>query len=184
MTESLRLFVAVEVSDAVRDAVAQRLTALKVAAPNSRFVKPEKLHLTLQFLGKVEQAQLDAIITAIDTAATEVKPFQLGYSGGGSFGARVLWIGVTGELEALKALQQAVQSRLAKLGFEPEHREYSPHLTLARAKSLRGDKALKGAVELLSDFDVAPATVTRIVLMQSMQNKEGGEYRVLHSAAL
>lgn len=180
----MRLFIAVEVSDRVREAVAKLLPDLQAAAPHSRFVRPQKLHLTLQFLGSVEPAKAEALNQAMADAARGQPKLKLSYRGGGAFGKpsspKVLWIGVEGEVEKLKAIQKSLEQALKPQGFEPEHRDYSPHLTLARAKSMRGDRQLTACVAKLQTFEVSDDVVARVILMESHQ----GEYRVLHAASL
>ena len=180
----MRLFIAVEVSEKVRDAVARILRDLKETARHSRFVKPEKLHLTLQFLGLVEADKLEPIKRSIDEATTNETKLTLAYRRGGAFGRpsapKVLWIGVEGEVPKLAAIQKKIEQALKPQGFEPEHRDYSPHLTLARAKSFKGDRELAACIPKLETFEVQNDEVKRVVLMESIK----GEYRVIHAADL
>lgn len=185
---NIRLFVAVEISEEVRHAVAKKIEALREIAKHSRFVSAEKLHLTLQFLGWVDDSKVTAITEAVDRAARAGQPLTLHYEGGGAFGSkkspRVLWVGVSGDLNPLRTVQRAVELELQPLGFEPEKREYSPHLTLARAKQLRGDRELVKAVEALQGVTFGDTRVKELILMQSLAVKGGSEYRPLHRAKL
>ena len=184
----MRLFVAVEVSQAVRDAIAALLPELEATAAHSRFVKPEKMHLTLQFLGSVDPTRVEAIGSALQTAAAGQGTVSLSFKAGGSFGSarspRVLWVGVEGEVPKLIALQQRIAKHLEPLGFPPETRPYSPHLTLARARNVRGDRQLRACVEKLATFSVPGEQVSRVVLMESVQDSAGGRYRVVEAVQL
>ncbi|GHG95346.1 RNA 2',3'-cyclic phosphodiesterase [Comamonas sp. JC664] len=172
----MRLFTAVTLGDTVESRTAARMEELRVLAPRARWVKVEGLHLTLVFLGDVEDARLPAIQEALTPVGARHAPFALSVEGGGAFGApahpRVLWADVRGATDALKALQADTAQVLQPLGFEPEHREYTAHLTLARAREPRGDPALASCVQALSQATLGDARVERLILFES----KGGHY--------
>lgn len=140
-----RIFVAVPVEESVRAAIAG-LRA--VPAPQLRWVAEHQYHITLRFLGEIREADVDAVETAVRKAISETFPaaggdgpspagLELVARGVGAFPspnlARVVWVGVEGDVAALKRLQEAVARRLHGLG-EPEDRPFSPHITVARAR--------------------------------------------------
>ncbi len=105
-----------------------------------RTVKSSHLHLTLKFLGEVPEERIQLVKDAIKQI--KIPPFALTLHGIGCFPnlnhIRVVWIGITEGTESLKQLFQMIEKKLIPLGFAKEKREFSPHLTLARIKSLRG----------------------------------------------
>jgi RNA 2',3'-cyclic 3'-phosphodiesterase len=172
----MRLFVAVTLGEALATAATQALDTLKPLAPQARWVPPTNLHLTLSFLGDVDAERAAAVTRALGLVAPAHAPLTLSIAGGGGFGApthpRVLWAGVGGDTAALGALQADVAAALRPLGFEPEHREYVAHLTLARAKNPRGDGALAACVQALASAHWGTARVDRLLLFESL----GGRY--------
>ena len=137
--ERVRAFVAIELSDEARRCVGGLVAGLREAGVRGlRPVNPEGVHLTLKFLGDVSMSQVDAIAAAVEGAAADAQPFDLELRGVGGFPdlrrPRVLWVGVGGDLEALQRLYSAVEAALAPLGFPPEGRAFTPHLTLARLR--------------------------------------------------
>jgi 2'-5' RNA ligase len=175
----MRLFTAVTLGPTIEARTTAELQRLRTVAPQVRFVKAEGVHLTLVFLGDVEEARLPSLREALEPVGPRHAPFVLSVGGGGSFGSpsrpRVLWADVRGETEALKALHADTAAALQPLGFEPERREYTAHLTLARAKDPRGDPALRRCVEALEGTDFGEGRVDRLVLFES----RGGHYHSL-----
>lgn len=131
----MRLFVAVTPpAAAVRDLV-QALSAELDGEPGPRWVRPEVWHLTLAFLGEVEECRLDQLTTRLARAAHRHESFTLAINGAGCFGDRVLWAGLTGDRCALVSLAATVVAAARRSGIVLEDRPYRPHLTLARGTS-------------------------------------------------
>lgn len=172
----MRLFVAVTLGRSVEEAASAALEQLRGLAPRARWVPPANLHLTLNFLGEVDDERAARVKEVLEHVGPRHEPLVLRIQGGGSFGApshpRVLWAGVEGNTAALGALQADVAEGLRPLGFEPEQREYVAHLTLARAKQPRGDRELAGCVSALQDARWGEARVDGLVLFESL----GGRY--------
>jgi 2'-5' RNA ligase len=134
-----RTFLAVALSDAAREALRREISALANALPSVRWVNVASLHLTLAFLGDLDDERLTAAHEATQAAAQQEEPFQLALDRLGTFGPlhapRVIWAGVGGELASLRLVQRVLAGELDQRGFPPqEHPDYSPHLTLARVK--------------------------------------------------
>lgn len=142
-----RTFIAVRLPDAIRVQLALQIDTLKPRLPAAvRWVAPESLHLTLAFLGELDDPRLAAAEQATAAAAREGAPFTLALTHLGTFGparaSRVIWAGVSGDIAALGNLQGRLASELELRGFPREDRPFSPHLTLARIKEpLRPDVA-------------------------------------------
>lgn len=172
----MRLFVAVVLGEDIERHATAAIERLRPRAPHARFVRPEGLHLTLSFLGEVEPARLPELGEVLTRVASHHAPFTLTVEGGGTFGApshpRVLWADVRGNTAALAALQAEAAAELERLGFPREAREYTAHLTLARAKAPRGDAALAACARELHGERWGEAHVDRLILFES----KGGHY--------
>jgi len=129
-------FVAVPLPDAVKRELQERCGRLKDKFDYRKWTHGRDYHITLKFFGNCPPQQLRPILREVSAAVRGTPAFTLSLQGIGYFGGggspRVLWAGVRGELEALGRLQSAVERAAAVLGFPPETRPYSPHVTLAR----------------------------------------------------
>jgi 2'-5' RNA ligase len=135
---AVRAFIAIELPKVTREALAEVQARLEHHAPRGsvRWVKPDNIHLTLKFLGQVPTAQIDAISLALKRAVSgmHVFPFEVMNSGcfPDALRPRVIWVGVDEPTGALHALQRAVETAIAPLGYPTEARAFQPHLTLGR----------------------------------------------------
>lgn len=133
-----RTFVAIELGDEARTELARALARLARALPGVRWVDAASIHLTLAFLGELEDERLAAAGVAAEEAAQSVRPFGLRIASLGTFGApaapRVVWAGVGGDVPRLLRLRAALADALAARGFPREVRPFAPHLTLARLR--------------------------------------------------
>lgn len=134
--DHVRLFVALPLPDSLKSTMKTDMGQLREQYSFQKWVHPQDLHLTLVFLGATAVSSIAAITARLQEAAANRRSFALRLREAGVFGPphspRVLWAGVQGELDALKGLQADVSGRLQTLGFAPEERGYSPHLTVAR----------------------------------------------------
>ncbi len=188
---NLRLFVALDPPEAVR----RRLAAIQAElrrlagrrAGEVRWTAPEGIHLTLQFLGAVPEERVEAVRRAVTAAAAASRPLSLEVRGAGGFPSarrpRVVWAGLGGELDALAALAAELAGRLAPLGFPPEERPFSPHLTLGRARDGKGAPGLGGALARAAE-EAAPWRADSLVLFRSHLSPQGACYEELHRAPL
>ncbi len=184
----MRTFIALELDDALTARLELVLTRLARLAPQSRWVRPDSLHLTLAFLGEVPDALVPRVGDALARIAERHPPHPLRVRGSGTFGPldcpKVLWVGVSGALEALGTLQRALVRELALLGLAPDHEVFTPHITLARAKSPRGDSALGRSADALSGMDFGEFPVREVALFASHTDREGMRYRPVVTHAL
>jgi len=185
---TMRTFIALELGDALTAQLDRVMRRLARQATQSRWVRPDSLHLTLAFLGEIPDDLVPRVGDALAHGATRHPPHLLRIQGGGTFGSlecpKVLWVGVRGARETLVALQRALVRELALLGLAPDHALFTPHVTLARAKSPRGDPALSRSVDLLRDMDFGELAVREVVLFSSHTDHEGMHYRPLVTHAL
>lgn len=184
----MRLFVAVDFAEAVRERAWRAAAPLREADLPVKWVGPDRLHLTLKFLGRTDRDRAPEVGRALDRAAGEFGPMELRLTGVGAFPSlrapRVLWLGVEGP-PALAALHEAVDESLSELGFEREGREFHAHVTLGRARRGGGRRAL-AEVERLAERVGLDATcdVRELKLMESVLRPEGARYSVVSSHPL
>ncbi len=185
--EQLRLFVACELPDDVRGALGRVQDDLRrLGAGRLRWVRPEGIHVTLKFLGAVEESRVEALSSAL---AAAVEPFELRLrpSTLGGFGGsrlRVVWVGLEGDIEALGALAGRVEASLAPLGFSSEGRPSAPHLTLARVPDQAPPAERRRLSELIECYRLPPQpamTLAEVHLMQSVPGPGGSVYHRLAS---
>lgn len=181
----IRTFVAIHLSDEARQVLGQINQELARQVPRGvRWVAPELMHLTLRFLGDTAVARLPAISQALDAVGAAHAPFQLRLDGLGCFPnrrrPRVIWAGLQGDLDDASALKEAIDAVLVDLGWDPEDRPFSPHLTLGRVKDSRELGGLRW------DTAVQPATVpvTAVHLIESQLTPQGSIYTVRHTSTL
>lgn len=150
-----RVFLALELPDAVKDVLRRRIARLARAIPEVRWVDPASLHLTLAFLGELDDARLDAATQAAMAVASVHAPFTLRLARLGTFGVarspRVVWVGLAGEQARLIALRAALTDELAVRGFPREERPFAPHLTLARIKTPLSESALTALARAIGE---------------------------------
>lgn len=167
----IRLFVALELPDSVRD----RLVALQGGVPGARWSRAEQMHLTLRFIGEVAENVAHDIDDAL--AVICASAFSLELSGVGEFGGknpRALWAGVKNS-EALLHLQRKVETALQRIGLPPEPRKYSPHITLARLKAAPHEKLVQFLTHG-SLFAAGPFPANQFVLFSSHLSQSGSIY--------
>jgi len=190
--EQIRSFVAIELPEEAKKGLTRLRKELE--RDEYRFVKwvaPGGIHLTLKFLGNIPSNRVTEITEGIKKAAQGISPFLLEISDLGAFPslkqARVLWVGVGGELDKLSTLQQNIDSALAALGFAKEERTFVPHLTLARIREGASPPERTSFGELVGATvfeDKYPVKVEAIKLMRSQLTPAGALYTCLSVVGL
>lgn len=190
---TVRAFVAIELSSEVLAALERVQDRLRrgEGGQAGRWVRAEGIHLTLKFLGEVPAERLEAIYQAVGRACLGRTPFELTVAGLGCFPnlrrPRVVWAGVEEETGRLASLQEAVERELSRLGFPPEGRRFTPHLTLARVQeraSPREIEALGKAVGTAQIGELGKMRVEAVSVMKSDLRPEGAIYTELFRAPL
>lgn len=187
-----RLFVALEPPDPVRRRIAALAAELRRAsgraAEDLRWVPPENVHVTLQFLGAVPEERVSGVIGAVEAAAAASRPLSLQMKGAGGFPnarrPRVVWLGLEGEVAPLTALAEDLGRRLSPLGFSPEARPFSAHLTLARARDARGVGGLGGALAAAALGEGVAWRAGEVTLFESHLSPHGPRYEAIGRAPL
>jgi 2'-5' RNA ligase len=187
-----RLFVALDPPEPLRRRIAAAVAALRRtaghAADEVRWTALDGLHLTVQFLGAVPEERIPEIDGAIRAAAAAARPLQLELRGAGGFPnarrPRVVWLGIAGEVAPLAALAEDLGRRLTPLGFQPETRPFSPHLTVGRARDAQGAPGLGGALAEAALGEGVAWRAGELVLFESHLEPGGARHEPLLRAPL
>ena len=184
----VRLFFAAPIPEDVRAGLSGRMAAGR-GLGGVRWTPPEALHLTLRFLGETVESRLPEVERAGEAAAA-VSRFSLALEGAGVFPSarqpKIFWAGIRGDLDQMRALAEDLEARAVELGYPPESRRFTPHLTLARA---RADVRLNRAASekflaALCDHRSAPFIVKEIRLLRSHMGPSGSRYETLRTFPL
>ncbi len=190
--EQVRSFIAIELPDELKLGLAQLEAQLKMRRqPWVKWVDPYSIHLTLKFLGSINVDRISEITKAMEEAVQGIPPFHLEVKDLGVFPSlrrvQVAWVGVSGEVDKLSQLQQYLESNLACLGFVPESRPFTPHLTLARLRNQASLDEQQSFGQLIANtrFEAAyTVEVDAISLIKSQLTREGAIYSRISSVAL
>ncbi|MGB8646499.1 MAG: RNA 2',3'-cyclic phosphodiesterase [Anaerolineae bacterium] len=191
--EEIRTFIAVELSDNVKQALREAQKQLKNAPGASavRWVAPENMHLTLKFLGNVSRTRIDELAGALTEAVVGTAPFVLTAEGLGCFPnirrPNVVWVGLAGDVTRLVALAGRIEDALAGRGIAREDRPFSPHLTLGRVNhdAHPSDRAALGdAIQKFPRALYGTTPVAAVHLVQSDLTPSGSVYTILRTAQL
>jgi len=190
--EQVRSFIAIELPDELKLGLAQLEAQLKMSKqPWVKWVDPYSIHLTLKFLGSITVDRISEITRAMEEAIQGISPFHLEVKDLGVFPnlrrVQVAWVGISGEVDKLSQLQQHLESNLARLGFAPESRPFTPHLTLARLRNQASLDERQGFGQLIATtrFEAAyTIKVDAISLIRSQLTREGAIYSRISSVRL
>ena len=186
MTATFRAFIAIDLPESVRLFLAEVQEALKSYGLSIKWVRPQNIHLTLKFLGDTDTAQTTRIAAAMTLAARDCPGVSLTAKDIGVFPdlkrPRVIWAGITGQLEILKNLQRTLDDHLADLSFPKDPRTFRAHLTLGRVKGKIVSASMKTAIDELKGYESEPFEVDRIVLFRSELRPTGAVYTQVHQA--
>jgi 2'-5' RNA ligase len=188
----LRAFVAIELPAYVCDAIQKQTTRLRQTLGNDfiRWVPTRNMHLTLKFLGDTAASHLDFLKQLLNREADSHPQFDIQLGGIGAFpnsrNPRLLWTGIHAPAD-LVSLQRGIESGASRLGYKPEERPFSPHLTIARVRqtaSLTELQKIRTALDSIQFGNIAIARVDSIHLFKSDLQPGGSVYTKLFSASL
>src|SRR5262245_65628784 len=144
----MRTFIAIEIPSEIKSALAALQDELRRAGADVSWTKPENIHLTLKFLGEVDERRIGEVEKVCVASAAEFQPFTLRLNETGVFPnarqPRILWAGLAGEIEKTVEMRKRLDDGLALIGFEREEKDFRPHLTIGRVKSKRQIREMTG----------------------------------------
>src|SRR5262245_17838196 len=177
----IRSFAAVLLPEALRVRMDEAAAPLRAQASGVSWVRMENFHVTLRFLGSVDEATLGRVREALVEAAAGVAPFPVTVGGFGGVPSarapRVIWVGLTAGAEPLMALHARLEAALARRGIPPEDRGFHPHVTLGRAREPRGAPGI-GALLAGAGGPLGESRVEAIHLMRSDLHPAGARHSV------
>lgn len=179
----MRLFIAIELTREVRNALVEFLQQMRGVAPQAKWVRAENLHVTLKFLGHTDAARLASIQTAL-ASVRDMNPVTLEFGGLGFFPnerrPRVFWVGMNVSANMVP-LAQTIDQSTNKLGFPLENRPLTPHLTLARFEPPGLPAPLATAVKQNTNRSFGSLTAREFHLIESKLKPTGAEYTTLQT---
>ncbi|MCD0458313.1 RNA 2',3'-cyclic phosphodiesterase [Roseiconus lacunae] len=188
--QTIRSFISIPITPGITSAASKIIRALKPVDSGIKWVPIDNLHLTLKFLGEVDNVEIPDVCNAIRRVTQQIAPFELHFHGTGGFPnlekPRVLYAGIEDPSGRLVQMVADMELELADLGFKPEPRDYRPHLTLGRARSKGGrvSAELTEAAESFRDTHLGDMVVDELNLMASFLDKQGPTYQVMDTIEL
>ncbi len=183
----MRLFIAARIPQEIQEEIGDFMDQFLKLPGRVKWVEPHNIHITLKFLGETEQRLLEQVKAATKIAATGVGNFEIALRGCGVFpnprSPRVFWIGIDDPQRKLASIASALDRELTPLGFEPEQRAFSPHLTLGRVKEPEQLEALKAAFAKAT-FGPISLKIETIHLVESHLKPSGPVYKDLAESRL
>ena len=136
--QTIRSFIAVPLAPEIRRGAVRLINRIRHEGDGIKWVPTDNLHLTLKFLGEVDNTEVPRVCDVISGVTERFEPFELTFSGTGGFPdtdrPRVLWVGIQEDTDSLVQMVGLLEKELAQLGFKPEPRDHRPHLTLGRTR--------------------------------------------------
>lgn len=187
----MRTFIAIELSQEIKDALGRLQAQLKTTGADVKWVAQENIHLTLKFLGEINEQKINEVIRIIESIAKDTKIFPMGLSSIGAFPKidfpRVIWIGIAQGENVVKEIAEGLENNLAEIGIPREERPFSSHITIGRTKSSQNRFKLVQELKKLADNsgkENLEFTADKITLFKSTLSSAGPLYERLKEVSL
>lgn len=187
---TIRSFIAIPLADDVSRNAVRLLQRIRAAGDGIKWVPSDNLHLTLKFLGDVENTEVPSVCKVTRKLCQQYDPFPLRFVGTGGFPnadrPRILYAGVEDSSGALTEIVTQLEKDLAELGFKQESRDYTPHLTLGRTRGSSRRVSCEVLERLLSESETELGTmmVDCVQMFASFLDKQGPTYQVMDTIEL
>ncbi|MDD5633790.1 MAG: RNA 2',3'-cyclic phosphodiesterase [Candidatus Omnitrophica bacterium] len=179
---TIRSFIAIEMSDEARREFSKVISKLKDSGADVKWIDPDSLHLTLKFLGNIEETRVPDISKSILQITSNLDPFEMRLDGLGAFPnwtrPRVVWLGISEGGSLAKNIAEQIERTMESYGFEREKRSFSPHITLGRVRSGKNVDKLKKIADSIK-VDPCLIEVKEIILFRSQLTPHGAIYSPL-----
>ncbi|MGC9324750.1 MAG: RNA 2',3'-cyclic phosphodiesterase [Desulfomonilia bacterium] len=177
----IRTFIALPIPVEIKEKLRSAVSLLSEKNTGVKWVRPEGMHITLKFLGDIEEARIPELSRDLDAVTEEFSPISLYFSGYGVFPtwkrARVIWAGLAGDIENLARLSASIDRMCARHDIPAEMRAFSAHITLGRRK-------VPSVVDLGIELIDGEFTSYEVLLYKSELLRTGARYTVLHRSRL
>ena len=184
----IRAFIAIDIDKHNKQKISGIISYLKTANADIKWITENQIHLTLKFLGNIEQNKIQDISKILKSIAMDFSPFNIQFSGIGAFPnilhPRVIWLGMNKGKESLKLLNNKIETELERLGIRKEKREYKAHLTLGRVRTLKNVSKL---ITLINEAKFHPQEeikIDKLILFQSTLTAKGAIHSPLSNVYL
>jgi 2'-5' RNA ligase len=184
----MRAFIAIDIPAAIRQKIFSIYAPLIDLPDKISWVKSQNMHLTLRFLGETDDRRIEKVKTVLRQVATGCNPFIMVFTSVGVFPnakkPRIIWLGLDDTSGQLIKLQYELETYVRRLGFAPETRKFSPHLTLGRIRELIDGTRLMSCIAKLPPITLASFKVEQLSLIRSQLRPQGPLYSLLDTARL
>ena len=188
MSEQIRTFIAAKISPAECEKIRGFQRLLRNELKNVIWVKPENIHLTLRFLGNIDEVSKDVVISCLEKGAEDFKPLNMNLSGLGVFPderrPRVLWTGLEGDVSRLSLMSSRICQGLESKGFAKSRNHFSPHITIGRFNKKKLDKNLFNIISKYNSLVSGFFVIDEIVFYKSELFPDGAKYSPLFEKKL
>lgn len=186
----MRTFIAVELEKGLIETIDSFIfrTYREIGKNKISWVKKENLHITLKFLGEIEEKQVEVVKDVLKNVSQNVKEFTISIEGLGVFPKinfpRVIWLGIKNGESELKSLANLIEEVLTKYNFPKEQKEFLAHLTIARVKQVKKINEIIDYIEKYKTQTFGISRISNITFFQSILKPEGPEYKILEKFKL
>ena len=180
----MRAFIAIELTQEIKDVLGRLQAKLKTVGADVKWVEPKNIHLTLKFLGEIDEQTQNLITDKLEEISNAQKEFVISISSCGAFpntnSPRVIWAGIEQGDQEIRTIANSIETQLESMGIPKETREFSSHITLGRARSSQNRQEL---AKTLSQLILKPLKgqfpASKITLFKSTLTPHGPIYEVL-----
>jgi RNA 2',3'-cyclic 3'-phosphodiesterase len=180
-TTYMRTFISINLTDDIHQSISKMQNRLDSDAIGIRWTRAENCHLTLKFLGAIQEEIIEPLSNALAKASLTIQPFTAELKGIGQFPSRnplsVLWIGVDQGNQEMRDLEQSIRKPILESGIKFDKKTFSPHLTIGRGR--RGQKAQLNDLDSYANLSVGTIEVDSFYLMKSVLQQSGPVYNVV-----
>ncbi|MBU1091078.1 MAG: RNA 2',3'-cyclic phosphodiesterase [Candidatus Omnitrophica bacterium] len=187
----MRTFIAIELPKEIKDELTKLQDQLKLSNADVKWVAPENIHLTIKFLGEINEEKLCRISEVIENCAKDKSPYLIRINSLGVFpnmnSPRVIWVGLDKGNQETEELAKSIEENLEKLGIPKEKRPFSSHITIARVRSMKNREQLIEALKKLENVFVGNNlewNVKKVILFKSTLTPKGPTYEALKETIL
>jgi 2'-5' RNA ligase len=185
---AVRTFIAINMVGSLHKTLGEVIDKFSSSNASVKWVEPHNAHLTLKFLGNVEEARLTEVFAACEKAAKGFKPIDIEVRAVGCFPSmkrpRVVWLGIEKGADAVKQLQQQVENELERIGFPREEKDFKVHLTIGRVKGQQGMSRLCGLLEEERNVFIGSMRAEKLSVMKSQPLSSGPVYTEIKAILL
>jgi 2'-5' RNA ligase len=185
----LRTFIALDLGKTIRDRLVTLQETLSRSAPDVKWVEPENLHVTLLFIGEVDERAMLEVCRGVGQSCQSIARFRMSVETLGCFGnprrPRTIWVGIGDGAAEVTALHGALEEKLLELGcYRREERAFTPHITLGRVKQDDSGADLSVILQKKANWQAGTVDVSEVLVMSSELTPQGPIYTVLSRAPL